>query len=115
MVVYTDLEGLTGKESGLLLWEDDYLITNWRGQGIPRIFARVQISLNERFTAERCEVPQNAIGLMQEHEIAEREAGQLMPKNEISTEGFKAWKISVLDKQNDIKEKLIVVTQEDWN
>ncbi|GAB4504357.1 MAG: hypothetical protein Fur0043_13510 [Anaerolineales bacterium] len=54
-ITYTDLQDLTGHESGALLFENgDIIICNWsQVQGIPRLFVTGLVGLGEVLTAER--------------------------------------------------------------
>lgn len=97
---YQDLQELTGKESGAVLYVDGaILICNWtQVQGIPRMFATGLIGLGETLTAVPCEVPEEVKQAMNDHE---REQGA-----EVSKNGFRAWRVNG---------KVIVVTQANWH
>lgn len=96
---YTDLQELTGHESGAVLFANgEILICNWtQVNGIPRVFATGLIGLGETLTAVPCEVPEEVKRAMNDHE---REQG-----TEASTEGFSAWRVN---------DEITVVIQNDW-
>jgi hypothetical protein len=98
-ITYTDLQELTGQESGAVQYADgEILICNWtQVNGVPRMFATGLIGLGETLTAISCNVPDKVIQAMNEHE---REQG-----NEASTEGFTAWLVN---------DEITIVTQNEW-
>lgn len=96
---YSDLQELTGHESGAVQYADgEILVCNWtQVQGIPRMFATGLIGLGETLTAVPCEVPEEVQQAMNEHE---REQG-----TNASTEGFTAWRVN---------DEVTVVIQNEW-
>lgn len=96
---YSDLQELTGHESGAVQYADgEILVCNWtQVQGIPRMFATGLIGLGETLTAAPCEVPEEVQQAMNEHE---REQG-----TNASTEGFTAWRVN---------DEVTVVIQNEW-
>lgn len=98
--IYMNLQDLTGRESGAVLFgNDDILICNWSQiSGVPRVFATGIIGLGETISAVRCDVPETVISAINDYE---EENGSSPSK-----EGFTAWRVN---------EDCIVVTQENWN
>jgi hypothetical protein len=101
---YSNLQELTGRESGAIQYSDgEIVILNWSSiDGMPRQFAGLKIGLGEELTAKRCAAPQEIIRAMQDHERSNPWEGQ----PPIATKGFHAWKIN---------DEEIVVIQDDWN
>ena len=103
MKTYSDLQELTGHESGVIQYSyGEIWIGNWTGvSGIPRQFISLpgspMIGLGETLTAKRCAAPKAVIKTMQQHE---RDNGDT-----VSTTGFRAWEVN-----GDTS----IVVQADW-
>ena len=88
MKIYTNLQELTGHESGAVLYPGGEIwVGNWAGiAGLPRQFITGLIGLGEPLAAERCATPIPVMYAMQDHERAQ--------DGEVSKSGFRAWKVN---------------------
>jgi hypothetical protein len=107
---YTDLQSLTGHESGALQYEDgSVMILNWASiSGIPRTFVGHPIGLGETLVRRRTATPYAAKKAMQQHE---REQG-----TPISQTGFRAWQVYTYDPDTDTESDahVTVVVNSGW-
>lgn len=96
---YSDLQELTGHESGAVQYADgEILVCNWtQVQGIPRMFATGLIGLGETLTAIPCEVPEEVKQAMNDHEREQ--------ESEASQGGFTAWRVN---------DEITIVVQNEW-
>lgn len=87
--IYENMQQLTGKESGMLLFGSrEYIIGNWtQVNGIPHVFYGELLGLGEVFAATSCEVPPEMVEAMQAHEADQG--------TEPSKDGFHAWEIFI--------------------